>query len=232
MTERRRHFPAIHTPCFKLKIRKCCVVPLAIGRRGIPTAIKAARRPLAAAAPACAGMHMASSTCYLGLLIGPAAGADDQWRTALGEHARRTAALAGARRAPILATRENNLRVASLASYVAQVVAPASGVTVTGRRAATRLLHLPHSSLPATVCGRLDDFGLMLPRHAGLAAWATLIATAPVWRPALQRLHCAADDGARLAQLNDDEPCLLGMERPRLRVNVRQPHGNGPTAAR
>lgn len=109
-------------------------------------------------------------------------------------------AFAVTRWAPSLATREYNLKVAPLAAYVAQVTAPVQALTVAGRRAATRLFHLPHSALPASAWRRLDDFGLLQPRMIDIAARAALIAMCArrraVRQPALLRLDHAAAEGA------------------------------------
>lgn len=104
-----------------------------------------------------------------------------------------------------MSTREYNLRIAPVLSYVGQLVAPPPEVTAAGRIAANRLLHFPHNCLPTVVWRRLDGLGMVQPRLVDVAAWPALAAArarlAPVWRYGVQILQLAADEGATLAQL-------------------------------
>lgn len=146
-----------------LKLGKCCMVPLRV-RGGDDAAITALRRIVAVAAPTWSDVPIATSARYLGVLLGPGASADMQWAHVLAAVERRTAKLATAKWAPSTATREWNLRVAPLVTYVAQVVAPTPLVGRAGRVAATRLAHLPHNSLPEAAWRHLDEMGMLQPR--------------------------------------------------------------------
>lgn len=153
----------------KLKITKCFAVPLDVAE-----GFEVAR--IRAQAIQWRGMPIVSEARYLGLLIGPGADAAKQWRAPLEQLRRRTSALAVAKWAPSLATCELNLRIASVLSYVGQLVAPTPEVTTAGRVAANGFPHLPHNCLPTAVWRKLDCLGLVQPRLVDTAAWAALAA--------------------------------------------------------
>lgn len=131
-----------------------------------------------------------------------------------------------------MATREANLRIAPVLSYVGQLVAPTAEVTAAGRSAANRLMHLPHNCLPTAVWRQLDAIGMVQPRLVDNAAWAALAAARkrlePVWSYGVQLLRLAAMEGATLAQMHCRRPEPRGWAAPAFAYTLEAPFVEAP----
>eukprot|EP00974_Lingulodinium_polyedra_P095270 9230927-Lingulodinium_polyedra.AAC.1 len=91
--------------------------------------------------------------------MGPAAG-NKGWLEPVSKWVARLNAVAAARLGPVLALRSVIQRCQPVLSYVAQLLVPPKGIALKEQTMAHRALHLPGSTLTASLLAALKEIGL------------------------------------------------------------------------
>lgn len=149
----------------QVKPSKCVIIPLKRDERG-PEATKQRYRALIAeCVPAWRDFKVVDKATYLGVLLGPGATRTDQWAAPLDKLRRRIGELASGRLAPSLSSKLFGSRIASVVSYVGQVVPAPREIDAEFCNAVTRLWHFPVKALPAAALRPLRMAGAPIPAH-------------------------------------------------------------------
>lgn len=125
------------------------------------------KRALRTVAPQWADMLVASSTKYLGLIVGPGATPDEQWAGAWQKHDRRVSELAAGRCAPSAARDHYAVYIRPVLGYTAQVLQEPVDLAHKEDVTLQRLWRFPLRALPRGAGGLMRRLGLPVPADCG-----------------------------------------------------------------
>ena len=171
------------------KAEKCILVPLD-GPLSLHK-MEVIRAWLRRCCPDWANFKIASHSKYLGIIMGPAAGARS-WTAPLLKYVDRNAAIASSRGPPALCTWFHTTRATPVLQYVAQLQAPPASLAATSMVAFNRVLKAPGSFVSEAVGTMLGEFGIKPFASPSAGCIAALLRTALdgklVWEPLVEEL--------------------------------------------